>query len=412
MDKKIFVYDSFSSEVPILIGTLFVNNIRGNEVFSFEYDLDYLNNKEHVVSIDPEIEYIGGRQYSANGLFGVFKDACPDRWGRVLMQRREAMLAKEENRQANKLLESDYLIGVDDFTRMGGLRFKLDKDGPFIAYDKDFSVPPWTTLRSLEEASRNYEEDNADRKWLNQIIKPGSSLGGARPKANVLDVDGSLWIAKFPSKHDEIDVCAFEKVSNDLAKLCGLNVMETRLEKLSRYGSTFLVKRFDRDKDKRIHFESAMTLLNKNDGDNDISYLDIVDFIKECGSNCKNDLIELYKRIAFNIAISNSDDHLRNHGFIYERNGFKLSPLYDVNPILYSHSLSLNIDEFNNEMNFEILLSTCKQYGINQKDGVDYINQIINIINNNYEKLCKSYGINRNMIETMSPCFKKELFSI
>lgn len=407
MDKRILVYDSFGFGNDIFIGTLYIDNIRGSEVCSFEYDKEYLNNKGYVVSIDPEIELVSGRQYCADGMFGVFKDACPDRWGRVLMQKRETILSKEENRKAKKLLESDYLLGVDDFTRVGGLRFKTQEDGPYLAFDKDYSVPPWTTLRSLEEAVRNYEKDDDNNKWLNQLIKPGSSLGGARPKANVVDVEGNLWIAKFPSKYDDYDVCAFEKVTNDLAKLCKLDVPESKLEKFSKYGSTFLVKRFDRDGNRRIHFESAMTLLQKKDGDNDTSYLDIVDFIKERGSNCKDDLIELYKRIAFNIAISNSDDHLRNHAFIYGKNGFRLSPLYDVNPTLYSDNLSLNVDEYNNEMSFDLLLSTCNQYGINKEEGFNYINEIISIVNNNFETICKNYDISRNSIKTMSSCIRK-----
>ncbi len=402
-NKKIYVYDDFSSEETILLGTLYVDNIRGSETFSFEFDYDWLKNNECSSSLDPELSLILGRQYSNKKMFGMFEDACPDRWGRVLIQKRENILAKKENRKPKKLLESDYLLGVDDNTRMGGLRFKLHEDDFFVADDKSNSVPPWTSLRTLEEASRNYENGDID-KWINQLIKPGSSLGGARPKANVVDVDGDLWIGKFPSKNDEYDVCAFEKVSNDLALMCGLNVPESRLEKFSKYGSTFLVKRFDRDKGKRIHVASAMTLLNKSDNDDSSSYLDLVGFIKENGSRPKEDLIELYKRVAFNIAISNTDDHLRNHSFIYDKNGFRLSPLYDINPIPYGNQLSLSVDNTCNDKDFGLLLSTCEHYGLDKNKGKELIEDIVDIIENNYEKLCKDYGINRSQIEDVKKC--------
>ncbi len=411
-DKKIYVYDSFFDN-ETLLGTLYVNNVRGSETFSFEFDYDWLKNNECAAMIDPELSFILGRQYSNKKMFGIFEDACPDRWGRLLIQKRENLLAKAQNRKPKKLLESDYLLGVDDYTRMGSLRFKLQIDGSFVSDDKDNSVPPWTSLRTLEEASRNFEKDDKHiDKWLNQLVKPGSSLGGARPKASVVDTEGNLWIGKFPSKNDEYDVCAFEKVANDLALLCGLNVPESKLEKFSKYGSTFLVKRFDRYKDKRIHFSSAMTLLNKTDNESSSSYLDLVGFIKENGSNPKEDLIELFKRVAFNIAISNTDDHLRNHGFIYEKDGFRLSPLYDVNPIPYGNELSLNIDNISGAKDFEFLLSTCNYYGLDKNKAKELIEDIVDIVEANFDKLCKTYGINRGQIEEIRSTIttKKELF--
>lgn len=411
-DKKIYVYDSFSDK-EALLGTLYVNNVRGSESFSFEFDYDWLKNNECSAMLDPEISFILGRQYSDKKMFGIFEDACPDRWGRLLIQKRENLLAKAQNRKPKKLVESDYLLGVDDYTRMGGLRFKLEINGPFVSDDKDNSVPPWTSLRSLEEASRNFEKgDKNINKWLNQLVMPGSSLGGARPKASVVDTKGDLWIGKFPSKNDEYDVCAFEKVANDLALLCGLNVPESKLEKFSKYGSTFLVKRFDRSSNKRIHFSSAMTLLNKTDNESSSSYLDLVGFIKENGSNPKEDLIELFKRVAFNIAISNTDDHLRNHGFIYEKDGFRLSPLYDINTILYGDELSLNIDNISGAKDFGLLLSTCNYYGLDKNKAKELIEDIVDIVEGNFDKICKTYGINRGQIEEIRGAIvtKKELF--
>ena len=412
-NKVIYVYDSFSTDNEILLGTLYVNNVRGNETFSFEFDFDWLKDNECSSALDPELSFILGRQFSKQKMFGMFEDACPDRWGRVLMQKRENLNAKKEGRKPNKLLDSDYLLGVDDYTRMGGLRFKLDKNGPFVSDEKDNSVPPWTSLRTLEEAAHNFEKDSSNiDKWVEQLIKPGSSLGGARPKASVVDTKGNLWIGKFPSKHDEYDVCAFEKVANDLALMCGLNVPETKIEKFSKYGSTFLVKRFDRENNRRIHFASAMTLLGKTDNDDSSSYLDLADFIKENGSKPMDDLLELYKRIAFNIAISNTDDHLRNHAFIYGKNGFRLSPLYDINPVPYNNQLSLNIDDTSNDKDFELLLNTCEYYGLDKNKGKQTIVDIVNIVSDNYEKLSNNYGLSRSQIEDMKNAFtnKKELF--
>lgn len=396
-EKQIFVYDD-----EIFVGTLFINYIKGDESYSFEYDDVYLTNNNR--GIDPELPLYKGRQYSNNGLFGIFKDASPDRWGRTLIKKRESLLASKENRKPNKLYDSDFLLGVYDKTRMGKYRFKLDRQSDYLSND-DESVPPMTSLRTLEEASRRFEEGlSLDDKWINQLLKPGSSLGGARPKANVLDTNNELWIAKFPSKNDDYDVGAFEMVTNDLARLCGLNVPSTKLESFSNLGSTFLVKRFDRDKDKRIGIVSAMTLLNKNDGD-DASYLDIVEIIKAYGTNINNDLLELYKRMIFNVAISNSDDHLRNHSFIITKNGYELSPVYDINPIPYGNELSLSINKYDKTMSKDLLKEVAIYFNIDNTLANKLINEIFETVSNNWEKLCKDYSINRNQIEMIRPAF-------
>ncbi|MBQ6623137.1 MAG: HipA N-terminal domain-containing protein, partial [Mogibacterium sp.] len=203
--KTIYVYDSFSREEDRQLGSLFADRIRGSEAYSFEFDVEWLAEYGAGTVVDPALAYYSGRQFSGDGnLFGIFKDAAPDRWGRTLMNRRERILAEKENRKPRKLRESDYLLGVFDETRMGGLRFKTEKDGEYLSYDRDIAVPPWTRLRTLEEASRNFEKEEGagDEKWLKQLIQPGSSLGGARPKASVADEKENLWIAKFPSRHD------------------------------------------------------------------------------------------------------------------------------------------------------------------------------------------------------------------
>lgn len=411
LSKTILVYDDFSFDNPILLGKLYVDVIRGFESYSFEYDDEWLKRTKMSVSIDPDLLPYGGRQYpNGKSIFGVFADASPDRWGRVLMTKRERLLAEKESRKPHKLNSSDYLLGVYDETRMGGLRFKLQSDGPFLSDDKETAVPPWASLRTLEEASRQFENDEnvLNEKWLNQLIRPGSSLGGTRPKATVVDEKGQLWIAKFPSKNDDNNTGAWEKVVHDLARMCELNVPESKLETFSKLGSTFLVKRFDRIGSKRIHFASAMTLLGKSDGANALdgtSYLDIASFIKSNGCNPKNDLIELWKRILFNMAVSNTDDHLRNHAFILTKNGWALSPLYDVNPVPYGDELSLNVNENDNRISIDLAIDTAQQFGISTNDAEAIAATILSTVMENWEKLAFKYSIPRGKIEDMRPAF-------
>ena len=409
--KMIFVYDDFSTEQPVLMGSLYVNVIKGGESYSFEYDKDWLRKTGLTLTLDPELMPYSGRQYpTGKNIFGLFADASPDRWGRVLMNKRERILAEKEGRKPSKLYDSDYLLGVYDETRMGGIRFKANQEGPFLSDDKETAAPPWATLRTLEEASRNFENDETGltEKWLNQLIKPGSSLGGARPKATVVDTKDQLWIAKFPSKNDENDTGAWEMVAHDLAALCGLNVPEAKLEKFSPLGSTFLIKRFDRMGSKRVHFASAMTLLGKTDGASAAdgsSYLDIAAFIKSYGAQPKKDLGELWKRIVFNMAVTNTDDHLRNHAFILTDKGWILSPLYDVNPVPYGDELSLNVDEEDNSISIDLAVQTAVRFGISKSDAEVQAEEILKIVRDNWEKTAAGYGLTRRQIEEMRPAF-------
>lgn len=392
------------------MGTLFVDSSKRTEHYAFEYDTEWLKSTALMYPIDPDIQLYAGRQYPGDREFGVFSDSCPDRWGRALIDRRERILSNQENRKPKKLHESDYLLGVFDETRMGALRFKSDKDGPFLSDDAETAAPPWSTLRSLEEASRRFEEDDnfLNDKWLKQLLKPGSSLGGARPKANIQDQYGNLWIAKFPSKHDEWNTGAWEKVVHDLARMCGLNVPESKLETFSKLGSTFLVKRFDRDGKRRIHFASAMTMLHKIDGadaDEGSSYLELVSFLKAYGSSPKKDIAELWKRIVFNMAVTNTDDHLRNHGFILSENGWNLSPLYDVNPVPYGDELSLNVNSSDNRISLELAVESAPYYNISTDEAKETANQIVRMVNGNWENIAKQNGISRASIEYMRPAF-------
>lgn len=409
--KTIFVYDDFSTGQPVLMGSLYVNVIKGGESYSFEYDKGWLKKTGLTLTLDPELMPYSGRQYpTGKNIFGLFADASPDRWGRVLMNKRERILAEKDGRKPSKLYDSDYLLGVYDETRMGGIRFKVNPEGPFLSDDKETAAPPWATLRTLEEASRNFENDETGltEKWLNQLIKPGSSLGGARPKATVVDTKDQLWIAKFPSKNDENDTGAWEIVAHDLAALCGLNVPEAKLEKFSPIGSTFLIKRFDRLGSKRVHFASAMTLLVKKDGASAAdgsSYLDIAAFIKSYGAQPKKDLIELWKRIVFNMAVTNTDDHLRNHAFILTDKGWILSPLYDVNPVPYGDELSLNVDEDDNSISIDLAVQSAVKFGISKSDAEAVAEDILQIVRDNWERTAARYDLTRRQIEEMRPAF-------
>lgn len=411
--KAILVYDDFSFNTPVLLGKLYVDVIKGGENYSFEYDDTWLQKTRLSVTLDPDLLPYGGRQYpNKKNIFGLFADASPDRWGRVLMNKRERLLAEKEARKPKKLNDSDFLLGVYDETRMGGIRFKLEENGEFLSDDKETAAPPWATLRTLEEASRQFENDATafNEKWLNQLLKPGSSLGGARPKATVQDTNGDLWIAKFPSKNDDNNTGAWEKVVHDLARMCELNVPESKLETFSKLGSTFLVKRFDRDGKKRIHFASAMTLLGKTDGASAVdgsSYLDIVSFIKSNGCNPQKDLIELWKRIVFNMAVSNTDDHLRNHAFILTNKGWTLSPLYDVNPVPYGDELSLNVNSDDNRISIALAIDSASYFNIKEDDAKEMAHNIITIVRDNWEKLAHKYKITRGQVEDMKPAFNE-----
>lgn len=412
-ERTIYVYENWSNnDDPVLLGKLFESIIRGQESYSFEYDQQWLDSHKGSISLDPDLSFYSGRQYAPldKKMFGLFSDSCPDRWGRLLMNRKNVIEARKNGKKPIRMSEIQYLLGVYDESRMGALRFSIEPNGPFLSNDETYATPPWINLRTLEDASWQFEKDeiNGDEKWLKELLAPGSSLGGARPKASVLAQDGTLWIAKFPSKHDEYDIGAWEKIVHDLARMCGLNVPESRLEKYSNNGSTFLVKRFDRERKRRLHFSSAMTLLGKTDGssaNNGISYLDLASFIRTNGADVKKDLKELWKRVVFNMAVSNTDDHLRNHGFILSRKGWKLSPVFDVNPVPYGNRLSLNVNENDNSLDYELALEVAKYFDLSKDEAEMEESAISTIVSNNWLRIAVQYGLDKSSIEYMRPAF-------
>lgn len=326
------------------------------------------------------------------------------------MQRREALEASGEGRKPRRLSELDYLLGVFDEARMGALRFSLKDDGNYLSNNKSYATPPWLQLRALEAASIGFEteEGRLSEDWLNLLLAPGSSLGGTRPKASVQAPGGTLWIAKFPSRHDDYNSGAWEKVVHELARLCLLDVPSSKLETFSDFGSTFLVKRFDRDGKRRIHFSSAMSFLSKEDGvaaGDGASYLDIAEFIRSYGSSPKNDLKELWRRIVFSMAVSNTDDHLRNHGFILASDGWRLSPLFDVNPVPYGKGLSLNVSQFDNQIDLNLALEVASYFLMDKLKAEESLVKIIDLVAENWVRLAKSCGLSSQAIDYMSPAF-------
>ncbi len=352
---------------PIFMGTLFATPVRGKEVFSFQYHPNWLKSPYAQV-LDPDLSLFSGPQYARDGHpnFGLFLDSSPDRWGRVLMQRREAQQAKADKRDIRPLIESDYLLGVYDQHRMGALRFRLSEDTPFLDDQAEIATPPWTSLRDLEYATLQLEDENAEAhsdylKWLKMLIAPGGSLGGARPKASVRDEKNHPWIAKFPSRRDEINIGKWEYLVCQLAQTAGIQTPTSLIRHFSGDYDTFLSKRFDRTEcGTRLHFASAMTLLGKKDGDGGdtgVSYLDMADFLIKNGAHANQDLEQLWRRIVFYICVSNTDDHLRNHGFLLQARGWTLSPAYDINPVATGNGLSLNISRDDNSQDLDLARS-------------------------------------------------------
>lgn len=409
---NILVYaDWIELEGPALMGTLSVAHTKGREIFSFAYDKAWLD-RGLAQNLDPDLQLFAGTQYLSTGKknFGIFLDSSPDRWGRVLMVRREAISARMESRKAKTLFEEDYLLGVFDAHRMGALRFKKETNGLFLHDNASLASPPWTSLRELEFASLQLEKDvltdEESLKWLNMLMAPGASLGGARPKASVIDPKDNLWIAKFPSGNDQVDIGGWEMVVNVLAKEAGLNIADGQVKKFNSKHHTFLTKRFDRAKgNNRIHFASAMTLLGYSDGAEGVSYLDLAEFIMQNGANVKDDLEELWRRIVFNISVKNTDDHLRNHGFLLTPQGWILSPAFDVNPVYHGRGLTLNISETDNSLDFDLTRSVAKYFRVSGNKATTIISKIRQAASK-WQKAAKAYKIPASEQDLMAQAFE------
>ncbi|MDX2023830.1 MAG: HipA domain-containing protein [Deltaproteobacteria bacterium] len=384
---------------------------RGKEIFAFEYDQEWLQGK-HSRPLDPGLRLLRGRQYLAEhrGNFGMFLDSSPDRWGRVLLTRREALWAREEKRTERRLTELDYLLGVFDGHRMGGLRFRF-ANGSFLDDNRDLASPPWTSLRELEHASLQLESDAAESRaaystWLRMLISPGRSLGGARPKASVLDEKKRLWIAKFPSASDVDDIGGWESVVHALAVRSGVATTETKRQKFGSKHHTFLSRRFDRAaENKRIHFASAMTLLERNDGEAGASYLDLAEVIIRQGAHPDRDLEQLWRRIVFFMCVSNTDDHLRNHGFLLEEGGWALAPAYDMNPVALGDGLTLNVSETDNSQDLDLARDVAKHFRVKAERSAQIIAQVQQAVGT-WRSEAKGVHIPRSEQDRMARAFR------
>lgn len=408
---QVYVFaDWIGLEQPTFVGTLNADKIKGKEHFRFAYDEHWL--KTFAQQIDPDLQLFRGEQHSQNTQnFRFFLDSCPDRWGRLLMKRREAFKANQEQRRPNQLGEIDYLLGVHDTNRMGALRFKTDLNGDFLDNQSQFATPPISSLRELEYASLQVEQDNTQDndylKWLSMLISPGSSLGGARPKASVIDENQQLWIAKFPSRYDDYDMGAWEFVAYRLALQAGIQMAECRIERFNQPFHTFLTKRFDRLGTQRLHFTSALTQLGYYDGDYEASYLEMAQFLTQQGANTKADLAQLWRRLVFNIAISNSDDHLRNHGFLMADNGWRLSPAYDLNPVPYAQGLHLNITDSDNRLDFRLAFDVANFFQLTPKQANEIYQDVIESVKH-WQTVATEIGISRAEQERMRGAFRLE----
>lgn len=384
--RTLFIYADFDwLDKPLLVGELGYESLRGSDSYSFKYDNDWLRQYGSLF-LSADINNYPGQQYTQpdRDIFGCFSDALPDRWGRLLLNRREQILATEDKRPIRKLSSFDYLISIDDFSRMGGFRFKETPDGEFINCNNHLRIPPLTDIRALVAASMEIEKSEELRllpemKWLIQLVHPGTSLGGVRPKAGIVNDIGQLCVAKFPSRNDDYDVGLWEHLSHLLAKEAGVMVAETSVVETGEKYHVMISRRFDRTDDgRRKHFASALTLLGLTDGcgaKTGDGYLDIVDFILQNCCDVEENLRQLYRRVAFNIAIGNSDDHFRNHGFLLTPRGWTLSPAYDMNPTLNEYQ-ALLINSTTNQADLGILLDSSEEYMIGKEEAKRIINEV------------------------------------
>ncbi len=361
-----------------LVGMLAGNRSRTGRVFSFRYDKAWLARKDNF-TVDPSLGLYEGEQY-AETLPGIFTDAAPDRWGRKLMERREAILAKRDGRRPRTLDEWDFLMGVSDQLRMGALRLANPSDGRFLD-DRLPEIPANARLRQLEHLAREAEEERIpesdESEWLRILLAPGSSLGGTRPKANFQESNGALWIAKFPSREDRRDVGAWEYVMTQLAKRSGIDVPNTKLLQLASVYRTFCSQRFDRIDGGRRLYASAVTLTGKRDGD-EASYLDLAEAITFYGDprTINEDLGQLFRRLVFNILAANRDDHLRNHGFLRSPRGWRISPVFDLNPAPEKNEHSLALDDASHIPDVRAALETAGLYRLSNRRALAIVGEI------------------------------------
>lgn len=386
MERKILVYISINDK-DVHLGTVFVDNNKGKETYSFEYSEESLLNNYSKIIIDEDIVFAKGRQFKTDSSspYHFLEDSSPDRWGRNLIKRNEG----------NKNLSfSDYLLKVSDISRMGALRYKLnDINSPFLGEDNN--IPPLKYLSEFENAAYFYNEFDLKEDWK-VLLTPGSSLGGARPKATFYDSNGSLYLAKFNHKNDDYNVSKIEYLTYRLAIKCGIDMSESRLINIDNKRSVFVTKRFDRDINKRFHYVSFMTLLSASDGDSsNHSYLEVVDSLLKISSQPLKDLEQLFRRIAFSIIFRNYDNHLRNHGIILKDNKWQLSPCFDINVSPYQGRHSLTVD--GDDMTIENLINNAQYFRLDKKTATEIADQIKGVARTCLSDFCQELSVDKGL---------------
>lgn len=381
---------------------------RGRESVTFEYDPQWLM-WEDAFSIDPGLPVVPGifRPPAGADMFATLGDSAPDTWGRMLMRRHERRQAEQQDRAVRTLHETDFLLGVADVSRLGALRFRWAGERAFQAPEQT-GVPGLHALGDLLTASERIVEDNDTDDDLRMIFAPGSSLGGARPKASVVDVHGRLAIAKFPKATDEYSLERWEAIALDLAAVAGICSADHELHDVAGR-PVLLSRRFDRNANGRIPFLSAMSMTEHRDGERG-SYLELVDALAEQGANSQADRVELFKRVAFSILISNVDDHLRNHGFLWQGNGWVLSPAYDVNPTpqdVNPRVLATNIDFDDGTCSIELLRCVADEFALKIKHADSLIRAVAEICRD-WRQVARKRGAPAAEIKRMTSAFEHE----
>jgi len=409
MDREALVYVDLDGK-PHLVGRLWARVRKNKESASFEYDKTWLENPARF-SLEPALQVGPGAFHTPadTPMFGAIGDSAPDRWGRALMRRAERRRAERAGTAPRTLQEIDFLLLVDDEARQGALRFAERQGGPFLREEGGKRIPPLVELPELLSAAEHVVEDKDTEEDLRLLFAPGSSLGGARPKTSVIEKDGQLAIVKFPRRDDEINTVLWEAVALALAAKSGIPVPASRIETVSNK-PVILLRRFDREGTRRIPFLSAMSMLGAKDRDTR-SYLEIVDALRQHGAAPKEDMEQLWRRLVFSILISNTDDHLRNHGFLYAgQAGWRLSPAYDLNPVpvdVKPRILTTAINEDDNTASLALAMEVAPYFDLEPATAGKIAAEVGKAVSNWRDEAVR-LGIGKSEIERMASAFEHD----
>ncbi len=407
MDREVLVFVDLQG-TPTSVGRLWWRSRGGRESASFEYDAEWLGHPERF-ALEPALALTAGPFHTPAGraLFGAIGDSTPDRWGRLLMRRAERRRAERERRTPRTLSEVEVLLRVDDEARQGALRFAMDPDGPFLAESGGLRIPPLVELPRLLAAADRVGGDVEGDEDLRLLLGPGSSLGGARPKASVREPGGRLALAKFPHVRDEVNVVLWETVALALAERSGIDVPSRRLERIAGQ-PVLIVQRFDRRAGHRVPFLSAMSMLGAAERE-PRSYPDIADALRRHGAAPREDLQQLWRRVVFNVLISNTDDHLRNHGFLYaDHRGWRLGPAYDLNPVpvdVRPRVLSTAIHADDPTASLDLALRTAELYGLDREDARAIASEVATAVAR-WRDVARGFGVARRDLDRMASAFE------